>query len=255
MQRGLLGARMVDTTERPTNGGPSSWQSNAEADLRRPGAPAFARKGSVASRLLLQPPEQPAQERSSCPRSLALRCAISRLSFSRWASIARPGRRRPAGVSLTTTPRRSFGFGDRLTSPASSRRSRRFVIPPAIEAAGVASGRGGEGGADALDEAGHGEQRAVVGQAADRRGDDEHSQRDREHSAPAEQVRGTPAQQQEPLSKHCPASSFTRPGRVRRADALSPDPGWPRTAPSCRGPRVGGCGSGTGTAARGRRSR
>jgi hypothetical protein len=59
-------------------------------------------------------------------------------------------------------------------------------------------GRGGERGGQALDEAARDEQRAVVDEPAEQRGQREHGDGDEEHAAAAEQVGGAPAEQQQP---------------------------------------------------------
>ena len=63
--------------------------------------------------------------------------------------------------------------------------------------------RGGEGRGRALQEAGHDEQRAVVHEPAEGRGDGEEAQGDEQRPAPAEQVGGPPAQQEQAaVSEH-----------------------------------------------------
>jgi hypothetical protein len=52
VNRGLLSARLVDTAERLTNGGPSSWQSLATVRGRAPGAADLAPKEQCRSRLV-----------------------------------------------------------------------------------------------------------------------------------------------------------------------------------------------------------
>src|SRR4029078_3305564 len=56
------------------------------------------------------------------------------------------------------------------------------------------TGRGGERRADALDEPGCDEERAVVDEAAERGRDDEHAEGDQEHLPPSEQVRSASAE-------------------------------------------------------------
>ena len=89
-------------------------------------------------------------------------------------------------------------------------------------------GRRGERGGEALDEAGDDQQRAVVDEAADQRGDGEDGERDQEDPAAAEQVGGTAAEQQQtavaehvavddPLQRGGRQAQFGTDGRQRHA--------------------------------------